>query len=319
MPLTDSARVVFSLFAAASITAAIHAQGAGQDPGQEVEITTEQGQEWKFTIGGGAEYQFKTNLGSSDFSLARYGGALGAQTDLTRDLSMSLFASYALDLYDFDPGALGVAPPAEPWDSIHTFTAAAIFSLDLANDWGAFGGPVFQSARESNADFGDSITAGGVFGLTYTASRDLTIGGGIGVMSELEDDARIFPIIIVDWHINNDWRLRNTSTVNAANRTGIELIFHANDNWEFALGGASQYSRFRLDDVAPAPDGIGEDSSLPFWFRASYMPSQQLKVDAILGVNTSGELDLANSSGTGIASNNYDAAFFIGVFGTFRF
>ena len=295
------------------------AQGAGGTAATEVDVTTPEGQEWKFTVVGGAEYQFDTNIDDGDVTLARYGGGLGVQTDLSRDLSISLFTSYTVDLYDFSGTPFGIAPPAEPWDNIHTLTASAIFSLKLSNDWSAFGGPVFQSAREANADFADSITAGGVFGATYTASRDLTIGGGFAVVSQIEEDARFVPIIIVDWRFANDFHLRNTATVNVANRNGFELVYEASKQWEFALGVASQYSRFLLDEDDPAGDGVGEDTAIPFWFRVSYLPTSRVRVDGIFGMNTYGELELTDSDGTGLAETDYDTAFFIGILATLRF
>jgi hypothetical protein len=312
--------MVSSLFMAALISSQASAQGVGRAVGEEVDVTTQEGQQWRFILIGGAEYQFETDLeAGSDFSVSRYGGGIAAQTDLSRDFSMAFQAGYTLDLYDFNTGALGVAPPAEPWDNIHTLTITAIFSLDLNNDWTLFGGPLFQSSREANADFGDSISAGGAIGVTYKASRDLIIGGGVAVVSQIEEEARIVPIIVVDWKIASHFRLRNTSTGNVANRTGLELVYEASQNWEFAFGAASQYSRFRLDDIAPAPGGVGEDSSIPLWLRASYMPSQQVQINGVVGVNSYGELELHNASGVGIAQSDYDTAFFVGVFGTFRF
>ena len=320
MRFADSVRSMPGAAAAFIIASSAWAQGASQTAANEVDVTADKGDQWKITLIGGVEYQFETDVDvNSDFSLVRYGGGIGVQTDPTSDFSMALFTSYTMDVYDFSPGALGLAAPAEPWDNIHTLTASAIFSLNLDNKWTIFGGPLFQSAREANADFGDSITAGGAAGLTFKASRDLVIGGGVAVVSQIEDEARIIPLIIVNWEIANDFVIRNTSTVNVANRNGLELVYKAGKSWEFAFGVASQFSRFRLDDVAPAADGVGEDSSIPLWFRTGYMPINDVKIDLILGVNTDGELELFDADGNGITESNYDAAFFIGVIGSLRF
>ncbi len=281
--------------------------------------------EYNFSLFGGAEHQFPSIISTGgEFNLTRVGIGGAFHHEFTPDLSATFTLTYGVDLYDFRatavaPTVLGVAPPANPWDDIHTLTAAAIFSYKLNNDWSIFGGPLLQSARESGADFGDSIIGGGAIGAVYHASDDLSIGGGVAIASQLEDSARIFPIIVINWQFADRFSLRNTSTSNATSRTGLELIFEPTNQWELALGAASQFSRFRLDNDPAAPGGVGEDSSVPIWFRLTFKPTDQFSVEAIIGMNFSGEFRLENSAGGFLASSDYDGASFCGLFGSFRF
>ena len=310
--------IIVSIVSGVMAPAAL-AQGVAQPVADEVDVTTPTGQQFHFVISGGAEYQFETSLDTGDMSVARSGGGVGVQTKFSDDLRAAVNINYGVDLYRFDGHALGIVFPGEAWDTIHTITATAIFSLDLSNDWTVFGGPQIQTARETGADWGDSISGGGAIGLTYQWSRDLTIGGGVSVVTQLEDDPRILPIIVIDWAITNDFRLRNQTTNSSISRTGLELVYEAGRGLEFAIGGAFQFSRFRLDDVAPVPGGVGEDEGAPVWFRATFKPTQRISIDGVAGFNFDGELHLISSNGTTIAESDYDPAFFAGVFASIEF
>lgn len=320
MSMTRNGIVASGMLSVALTAGPAWAQGSARPETQEFDATTEAGKEIHFIVSGGIEYQFDTDLDSqSSFSVARYGSAFGMQMDFTTEFRGALNISYGVDLYHFEGKALGIMLPAEPWDGIHTLTATAIFSYDLNHDWTIFGGPLFQASREEGVDLDNSITAGGAIGLTYRWSRDLTIGGGVAVVSQLEDDPRISPIIVIDWALSNEWHVRNTSTGSAVNRTGLELVYSPGRGWEFAIGAARQFSRFRLDSLPPAADGVGEDESLPIWFRAGFSPSKQLTIDAIVGVNVDGTLRLENSNGGLVGTADYDPVVFVGVNVSFKF
>jgi hypothetical protein len=272
-------------------------------------------QDFKFRIGAGAIHQFETTVDDGgDVSVARLSGVFDTETKLNEDLDVSIRLTYALDAYDFSD-AVGIgAGSDEPWDDIHTAAAGVLFSWSMNQQWTVFGGPVVQSARESGADFSDGITAGGVIGATYIASRELVVGGGLVVTSQLEDSVRVSPIIIVNWGLTENLRVSSRTTGNILTRTGAELVFSNNDRWEFAFGLANYFSRFRLDDEGPAPDGIGEDSSLPLWLRATYSPSETFRFEVIGGLSLGGNLRLENEDGDRITDQDYDPSPFLGLF-----
>lgn len=313
-------RLASSLIACSSAFVFVNSAALAQDTATTETTVTDNGREYRFTIFGGGVHQFETDIDSGgDFDVSSLGAGAIFSHDFSEELSMGLQISYGLDMYDFSGTALTVVPPASPWDDIHTITAAAIFSYKLNNDWSIFGGPLFQSARESGADFGDSVTGGAAIGATYRVKPDFTIGGGVAIMSQLEDDPRIVPFLILNWGFADNFSVRNTSPTNAINRSGLELVYSANPHWEFAAGFASRFSRFRLDSDAPSPNGVGEDSSLPIWFRATYKASERCAIDGIIGVNADGELRLQSATGGLIASSDYDAGFFAGLFASLRF
>src|SRR6185503_11525048 len=117
------------------------------------------------------------------------------------------------------------------------------------------------------------------------------------VVSQLEDDPRIWPILILQWKISDTLRVANRTASSVSGRPGVELIYAPLPQWEFAVGGASQFSRFRLDDEGIAPNGVGQDESMPLWVRASYNAGQRVRIDAFVGMSIGGELRLEDSDG----------------------
>ncbi len=183
------------------------------------------------------EYDLEADIdGGGDYDVQRLGfGAIG-DTDLTDDLSLSFGTTYAFDLYNFDGETRfgGV----NPWEDIQTLDLHARLDWQVADDWGLFAGPLFRWSREEGADWGDSFTGGAIVGGTYQASPDLSLGLGIGIMSQIEDDELFFPVVMVNWRINDQWRLRSSTDAAAGG----------------ALGGGSNSSTTSATSGRPASD-----------------------------------------------------------------
>ena len=80
-----------------------------------------------------------------------------------------------------------------------------------------------------------------------------------------------------------------------------------------------RWSRFRLDDDAVAPDGVGTDESVPLWFRTSWGANDNFRVSGLLGLSINGELELEDSGGNSINTVDADPAAFVGLFMNVRF
>lgn len=312
--------VLLAALATTAISASTIAQEVDDDPMLPAEDHRPQRTEhWldriQFSLHGGAEHQFKTDLGGGgDFSVTRGGIGITGRTQINDDANLSFRLDYGLDAYDFS-GTMAKFGTSEPWDDIHTVSLGAVLSVDVADDWSVFGGPVLQFSGESGADFGDSLTGGGLIGATYRVSESLTLGGGVGVVSQIEDDVRFFPVFALNWQITDRWSVRNTSFAGAGSRGGLEVVYTAERYWEAAIGGAYQFKRFRLDTM----DRVGEDTAIPFWARFTYIFSDNVRVNVYGGLSFNGELTLENSSGNTIADADYDSAGVIGVSGVIRF
>lgn len=260
------------------------------------------------------EYDFETDIdGGGDYAVQRYGFGVIGDTDLTEDVSLSFGTTYALDRYNFN----GVTRfgGVDPWDDIHTFDVRARVNWKLANDWGLFAGPVLRWAREDGGDWDDSFTGGAVVGGTYRASSDLSVGLGVGIITQIEDDARFFPIFMVNWRINDQWRLRSATdeAAGGAFGGGLELIYDLGDKWEAGVGFRYEFHRFKLAKSGVVPGGVGEETRIPLYGRLSYAMSDNIDLNLYLGVSAQSELRLEDSSGAKIGDEDADPVGLIGL------
>jgi hypothetical protein len=207
----------------------------------------------------------------------------------------------------------------EPWSDIHTIGISALFTFRPANEWAIFGGPIFRFSGETDADFGDAFTGGGLVGASYRFSNELVLGGGLGVVSQIEDRVRWFPVVVLDWEIVNGVRLTSRTAASTVGRTGLELVFEASRDWEVAIGGAYEKRRFRLDDGGDFPGGVGEDVGYPVWGRLTYLPNPNLELTLYGGVIAGGNFGVDTDGGRQLYYKDYDPAGLIGFSANIRF
>jgi hypothetical protein len=272
-----------------------------------------------FAVNAGYEHRFESELDDNgELSVDRLIFGIAVETDISRELTATFGASYGFDSYNFSNAALGDS--SDPWSDIHAVNLNARFAWKASPSWTIYLRPAVQWDRESGADWGDSSIFGGGAAAAYHASESLTIGGGVGVITQLEDDVRIFPIFIISWQFANDFRLSTLSAEDARGRGGIELVWTPpTSDWEFAVGGAYEFRRFRLDDEGVAPNGIGEETATPFWLRATYKMNDNFALNVIGGMAFGTSLELEDSDGDTIDETDADAAPILGISGTVRF
>ena len=291
---------------------AVPAQTAGGDSGG-----TRGGPDLSFSAYAGAESSLEADVqGGGDLDVLRMRFGVTGKAGLTRDLDLAVSIGYGLDLYDFS-GTTRLGG-VDPWGDIHTLSVGALLSLELNDDWTVFGGPVVQFAREDNVGLDDSFIGGAVVGATYEVSSALTVGGGLGVVTQIEDDARLFPMIVLEWEISDTLRLIS-QTSGAAGRSGLELVYDLGNDWETAIGASYDFRRFRLDDEGIAPEGVGEETRLPIRARLSYQAGDHFIIDLYAGITLSSELQLDDADGALLGKEDVDPAGLLGVTFTISF
>lgn len=312
LSLLTTLHFVIGLVGVLGFAGAVPAQTAGGDSGG-----ARGGPDLSFTVSAGAESSLEADVqggGALDVFRMRFG--VTGKSELTRDLDLAVSVGYGLDLYDFS-GTTRLGG-VDPWENIHTLSIAALLSLDLNDDWTVFGGPVVQFAREDNVGLDDSFIGGAVVGATYKVSSALTVGGGIGVVTQIEDDARLFPVIVLDWEISDTLRL-TSQTSGAAGRSGLELVYDLGNDWETAIGGSYDFRRFRLDDEGIAPEGVGEETRIPIRARLSYRAGDHFVIDLYAGIAMSSELVLEDADGVLLGREDVDPAGLFGLTFTISF
>jgi hypothetical protein len=274
---------------------------------------------WSTFIRGGYVYQFDTDLdnGNGSFTADRFFVQPGIMYAPDHTRSFSLAFGYGYDGYDFKGensfGAL------QPWDDVHSFRLSTPIRFTKGQNWSFFIVPTLRVTGESGADLNDSLTGGGFAGFAYRLNKRLTIGPGIGIISQIEDDASIFPVLIINWKITDTLSLGTGQGLGATLGPGISLNWRMTEQWHFSLGGRYEKLRFRLDDKAETPNGIGQDTSFPVFGGVTYNLNSSARVSIIGGLELAGELQLEDHDGNELEQQDYESAIFLGLSFYFRF
>lgn len=267
---------------------------------------------WSLELRGNSEYLFDTDIdGGGNFDLVRVG--LSQDTTFVPDEKwrFTLGTSYSFNKFDFS-GTNGFGG-LDPWDDINVLNLSLRINYAINERWGLFAIPLLGFSGESGAQFGDSVSGGGIAGFTYSLGRKLIIGLGGIVRSRIEDDVIGFPIAYLRWEITERLTL---STLASGVRT--EIGPEAGINYDFGggfsagLSGGYEFSRFRLDSDGPFPGGVGDVKGMPIWGRISYDAHSSLTFSGYGGFIFIGRLELENSRGKRIEKDDFDPAPFIG-------
>lgn len=247
----------------------------------------------------------------------RYGAELRLQYQVTDDDYLQFRFQYQRDDWNFS-GATGLGND-DPWDLVTTTDLAMQWTHQLREKTQIFGGPIIKWSRDSGAAQSDSRVFGGMIGFAHAYSDTLVFGGGLGVVEALEDDDRLFPILVLDWKLADDVTLTSDLTTRFGSRIGAELVWKPIDDWSLGVGLSYDYSRFRLDDSGYAQGGVGEATSLPLHVRATYHPTPSVSITLLGGVVFAGELSVYDSAGVTLQTENYDSAGAIGILARLKF
>jgi outer membrane receptor protein involved in Fe transport len=269
-------------------------------------------------VEGGGVHQLETDLDAGgDFDVTRLFVQPGITWTPDPRLSISFSGAYARDEYDFGGGP-GFAA-LRPWEDVEGVRAGASIRWSLDDAWTIFAIPSLRFAAETGADLDDGLTGGAIAGASYRVNDRLSIGPGLGVFSDLEDSASVFPVLLLDWRITDTLSLRTGRGLGASRGPGLSLVWDFAEDWSLAIGGRFERFRFRLDDSGVAPDGVGEDESIPLFCGVTWTMSEQAEVSVIGGVSVAGELTLEDEDGRTLASDDYDPAGFVGLTCRIRF
>lgn len=250
-------------------------------------------------------------VGDADLDL---GGELGMnQTDFRVGYDWSLGRGSSLGLsmqasfHDYDFGPAGTPGFTAPWGDVVDYSLGMSWRKPMGDEGMLFIAPSIGFARGEGADWGESLTYGTIVSYGYRFSENLTIGFGAGVYFGLEETSA-FPVLLVDWQINDTWRIGNPFRPGPAGPAGLEVVYSGGESWEVAFGGGWRSNRFRLDEDGLNPDGIGELEGVPVFLRLTWFASETFSLDVYAGQLLSGEIKLENRRGGKIGSDDLDSA-----------
>ncbi|MEE4295580.1 MAG: hypothetical protein V2J20_03055 [Wenzhouxiangella sp.] len=292
-------RIVFYIAALASAGAVV-AQPSGAS-----------GSPWLTSIEGGAIHQFDADLddgGSYSASRASIEAGIAYATGPRNSFGISL--GYSRDDYRFD-GSNGLAG-ADPWGTVNEYRISTPIRFGVGERVNVFALPSIRWSAESGGDWSEAMNAGLIAGANYRVSDRLTIGPGFGVFDEIEDGVNAFPILLIDWQITDTLALETGGGLGATRGPGLQLTSSAVSDWTLGLGARYETYRFRLDEDGAFANGVGEEKGVLTYFSATYRPSPAISLSALAGMEVGGKLRLENALGERIASDDADAAPFIG-------
>ena len=276
------------------------------------------GNGFQYSLQGGGVSQFQTDISrGGKFSVDRAYMEPGLAFTINPKMNLGLSLGYGYDGYDFaeTTGFGGL----NPWSDIHTLSLSGRLRWAIDDRWTLFAVPTLRSSVENGADLGDGFQGGGLTGLSYRFSDSLSIGPGIGVMTKIEADPNVFPLLLINWKITDTLSLRTGQGLGATRRPGLSLAWKFARGWEFTFGGRYETFRFLLDKDGAVPNGIGEERSIPIYGGLSYAFSPQVKLSLLGGINVNGELRAESEDGKQFIKQDYDNTSFLGGLFTVRF
>jgi hypothetical protein len=198
------------------------------------------------------------------------------------------------------------------WGTLHRPALAVPLVWSVRPDVDVALTPSVQWSFERGASTSDAVVAGALVSATRRFSQDLSLGLGVGAFDDLEE-TRVFPVVVVDWRIDERWRLGNPFRAGPAGGAGLELAYEASDAWELGAGATWRSARFRLSRDGPVAGGIGEARAVPLFVRASWRPARDVRLDVHAGATVGGKLAVMDAEGRDLVEDDVDTAPFLGV------
>ncbi len=305
----NSASSMLALAAAAA--AAILAEpsaGQGEPAHQDApEKLPNPGSDLTLSLSAGYEHIFDMDLETTgDVSVNRAGVHFKARGSVARDIRLEVNFRFLYDNYDFGDATALDPFNGEPWEDVSTLAFDATFEWWVVNDVALLFGMTLDSSGETGADWDQTITGGGRFGVMFVTNKTLVWGLGLGITSQIEDSVLVYPILILNWHISAQARLQSVAGPVGIATTGLEFVYDLGGGLETGVGLRYEYRRFRLDDGGFAPDGVGEDTSIPFWARISYRFTPNLSADLFAGFIFAGKFKVDDLNGVPLTREDAD-------------
>lgn len=266
-----------------------------------------------FLLGG--EYQLPSDLdGGGSFSRATIRGRVSAPLYLGEDTIVALGGSLQFDSFQFDD------LPQDPWSEIYRSRIALVAKQNFGENWTWLAIPWVATDRESGADWGDSLTFGGITAAWYRISNSLSIGLGAGFASRLEDNIAAFPILVIDWKLTESLTFSTIPPEGFRVGPGINLRWDTHDNLSLTLVYQYQGDQHRLDENSPSsPNGIGEFRQSRAALAASYRFNENLSLTGHISLAFQGNLELQNEDGDILSERDFDSSLVFGLEGSWRF
>ncbi|MCA9304537.1 MAG: hypothetical protein KC996_10485 [Phycisphaerales bacterium] len=292
---------------------------------QDSQTVTRDGKDIRFNFHAQTTYYDEADFDDANGTIQSWRNAIGigASTDLGDGrISLDFDAEFTRNDFTDSSGApVAVAPvvgrgsaPATPnaFGDVTILTLSTTYAgqLDSGNHW--FVGGSVSSARESGADFDDSIIGTVFGGYRHKASDTLELGLGIAIKSRLEEDVLVIPLPQIRYDMGGGWVL-------SSQRAGVKLMYAASDSLSLGVAGEYESRSFRLDTSNAVSGGAATETRFPIAFQAEYKPSKAVLLSGRVGASLGSSVEFFDSSGNSVDTRDFDTVVFFSFGGTIFF
>ena len=254
--------------------------------------------------------------GGGDVSV---GGAilrLGTSTGFGNGNRAGVTLNYDYFDYSFDnPTAFG---GVAPWKILQRYGFSAPMSFALQDGWSLGVTPSVDWFRENGADTGDALVWGATMAAVKRFDDGNVLGLGLAAFSGIEENS-FFPFPIVNWRFSPRWSLINPLAAGPTGPAGLELDYLSDSGWKFGAGFTYRQARYRLSQLGPVPNGVGEFSGVPIYLRASRQFDDTYTLNLYVGAVAGGELRVEDPTGRLLRKDDLDLGPIIAANLTVRF
>jgi hypothetical protein len=269
---------------------------------------------WGPSMKVGSLYNFSTDMeGGGSFAVNRYFAEVGVAHMWSFDRMVAFSAGFGQDDYQFSNVG------TQPWNNINSYRMSMFARWRVSDQWVLFASPSIRSYGETGVDFDDALVGSFFGGASYTFGDHLTLGPGLVIAGQIEDETRYFPVLLVNWNITERLSLETGGGFAATAGPGLSLTYTISDRWKAGLTGRYEMMRFRLNRDGLAKNGVGEDRSVPLLASLAYYIYPGGFVGGMVGYNFSGKLSADDEYGNLLYEKSYDPTPGIGFIASFRF
>ncbi len=270
-------------------------------------VSAEEASSLRWTVSGGGMGMFRTDLdGGGEFSFWRAEAGVGVTLDVAENLRLSLDFGGEHSVYDFGGASTLVGGDAEPWEDLESASVGLRLEGSIDAHWGWVVGGTFRMAWEPGADVGNALLGSGYGGVRYRFDENFALTVGAGVASRLEDDARVFPLLGLEWKLNEVVRVETRGL-------GLAVIAQVHDNWELVAKGGYESREWRLSEVrALLADGVARDERVMVGGEVVWKPAEGVRVSIEGGLAVWQELEALTQNGVTVGEQEGDPGAFLG-------
>ena len=221
-------------------------------------------------------------------------------------------ATLNYDYYDFSFSNNNAFGTTAPWGTVQRYGVTVPLSFAVGDGWSVGFAPSADWFKENGANTGDSLVWGATLSGTKRFADGNRLGLGAGIFSQIEK-TKVFPFVIVDWRLNDRWRLVNPLPSGPTGPAGLELDYRFDGSWTAGVGASYRVLRFRLSDTGPVSNGVGQESGVPVFLRVTRNFTEQMALHFYGGVVAGGKLRVENSSGDKLRTEDFDPAPLFGL------